>query len=176
MLIGYIQFRFEDDSKYFAKSTVMPKYSFHICHCSLIGLKLDLSDSVLISDFYKILCAFNSLYKKSVNMANFATWGPMTNAKSTGVKEPVIQLLEKGECLCTPSFMERNVNSLDVTKSTGEKVCKMVNHFKNSYIGAQTDCNKLLAKMAEITSLLCNLLRQGTLFALLQLYLISSIS
>ena len=29
MLIGYIQFHFEDDSEYFAKSTVMPKYSFH---------------------------------------------------------------------------------------------------------------------------------------------------
>ena len=29
MLIGHIQFRFEDDSKYYAKSTVMPKYIFH---------------------------------------------------------------------------------------------------------------------------------------------------
>ena len=31
MLIGYIQFCFEDDSKYFAKSTVMPKYIFQVC-------------------------------------------------------------------------------------------------------------------------------------------------
>ena len=30
MLIGHIQFHFEDDSKCFAKSTVMPKYIFHI--------------------------------------------------------------------------------------------------------------------------------------------------
>ena len=29
MLIGYIQFRFEGNSKYFANCTVMSKYSFH---------------------------------------------------------------------------------------------------------------------------------------------------
>ena len=61
MLIGYIQFRFEDDSKYFAKSTVMPKYIFH-----LINIMIEFDWLNLTCEGFKINCKKLYLTEKQV--------------------------------------------------------------------------------------------------------------